>query len=310
MSRQGDYCIISVLRVLTMQTYRLSLDMDIADSEIGHLTRADEEIVDDFASQQIVLVVLQQVVSDELHGTIRYDISVFLLSVLYASQSFSWIFWDIAASQQVGGKTLSPGKIVVAGQNCVVSVDEYIVQELAHITSVPLIGEVEDYVFLLLPSLQDSDTTAIVNKSLLTHATLVAHLDEISLIFLEYIFPLRIFQRLQSLNPWVPASHELLGETLHNLVGIDTLITLALDMVKHDFLLPHAVELRIKRHEGDITFRSLVKNWRFPANDTAKYSVIRIWSIIFFSHIFNFSQIQLIINNVYKGLKPTLYRPL
>ena len=53
-----------------------------------------------------------------------------------------------------------------------------------------------------------------------------------------------------------------------------------------------------------------MKNWRFPANDTAKYSVIRIWSIIFFSHIFNFSQIQLIINNVYKGLKPTLYRPL
>lgn len=106
------------------------------------------------------------------------------------------------------------------------------------------------------------------------------------------------------------SSHELLGETHHNLVGIDTLITLALDMVKHDFLLPHAVELRIKRHEGDITFRFLMKNWRFPANDTAKYSVIRIWSIIFFSHIFNFSQIQLIINNVYKGLIPTLYRPL
>ena len=56
-----------------------------------------------------------------------------------------------------------------------------------------------------------------------------------------------------------------------------------------------------------------MKNWRFPANDTTKYCVIRIWSIIFFSHIFNFSQIQPIINNVYRrdtDIVPTIFARL
>lgn len=55
-----------------------------------------------------------------------------------------------------------------------------------------------------------------------------------------------------------------------------------------------------------------MKNWRFPANDTTKYCVIRIWRIIFFSHIFNFSQIQPIINNVYRSdteIVPTILAP-
>ena len=105
-----------------------------------------------------------------------------------------------------------------------------------------------------LPSLQDSDTTAVVHVGLLTHASLVAHLDEISLVFFQHILPFCVFQRLQSLYPWVPACHELLGETLHDLVCIDTLVALALDMVKHDFLHSHAVERRVKRQEGNITF--------------------------------------------------------
>lgn len=44
-----------------------------------------------------------------------------------------------------------------------------------------------------------------------------------------------------------------------------------------------------------------MQNWRFPANDTAKNCVIRIWSIIFFSHILIFFQIQPIIYNLYRN---------
>lgn len=101
MSRQGDHGIIAVLCVLAMQSDCLSLYMDIADSEIGHLARADEEVVNDFARQQIVPVMLHQKISDELHSAIRYDISAFLLPVLDTFQTFCWVLGYIASSQQI-----------------------------------------------------------------------------------------------------------------------------------------------------------------------------------------------------------------
>lgn len=139
MSRQRNHGIIAILSVLAMQSECLSLDMNITDSEIGHLSRADEEVVNDFTRQQIVPVMLHQIISDELHGAVRYDISAFLLPGLDTFQTFGRVLGDIAASQQISGETLSPGKIVVAGQDCIIAVDENVVQELANINSVPLV---------------------------------------------------------------------------------------------------------------------------------------------------------------------------
>lgn len=130
-----------------MQSECLSFDMDITDSEIGHLSRADEEVVDDFTRKQIVSIMHQQIISYELHSAVWYDISAFLLPVLDTFQTFCWVLGYIASSQQISGETLSPGKIVVASQYCIIPVDENVVQELAHITFVPLIRKIESYVF-------------------------------------------------------------------------------------------------------------------------------------------------------------------
>lgn len=151
MSRQRNHSIIAIFSVLTMQSECLSFDMDITDSEIGHLSRADEEVVDDLTCKEIVPVVLHQIISGELHGAVRYDISAFLLPVLDTFQTFCWVLGYIASSQQISGETLSPGKIVVACQDCIIAVDENVVQELANINSVKLVGVVERYSFLLLP---------------------------------------------------------------------------------------------------------------------------------------------------------------
>lgn len=98
MRRERDHGIIAILRILSMQTDCLSLDVDIADSEIGHLSRSDEEVVDDFTRQQIVPVVLHQIISDELHGAVRYDISAFLLPVLDTFQAFCRVLRYIPSS--------------------------------------------------------------------------------------------------------------------------------------------------------------------------------------------------------------------
>lgn len=95
MSRQRNHSIITIFSILTMQSECLSLDMNITDSEIGHLSRADEEVVNDFTRQQIVPVMLHQIISDELHSAIRYDISAFLLSVLDTFQTFCWVLISI-----------------------------------------------------------------------------------------------------------------------------------------------------------------------------------------------------------------------
>ena len=131
--------------------------------------------MDNFTRQQIVPVVLHQIISDELHGAVRYDISAFLLPVLDTFQTFCWVLGYIASSQQISGETLSPGKIIVASQYCIIPVDENVVQELAHITFVPLIRKIESYVFFFLPFFSDPYTAAVVNKSLLTHTSLIAH---------------------------------------------------------------------------------------------------------------------------------------
>ena len=98
MSRQRNHGIIAVLRVLAMQTDSLSLDVDIADSEIGHLSRSDEEVVDNLTCQQIVPVVLHQIIPYELHSAVWYDISAFLLPVLDTFQAFCRVLRYIPSS--------------------------------------------------------------------------------------------------------------------------------------------------------------------------------------------------------------------
>ena len=116
MSRQRNHSIIAIFSVLTMQSECLSFDMDITDSEIGHLSRADEEVVDDLTCKEIVPVVLHQIISDELHGAVRYDISAFLLPVLDTFQTFfdELTFLNCRFSERKVIKTERISKILVS----------------------------------------------------------------------------------------------------------------------------------------------------------------------------------------------------
>jgi hypothetical protein len=58
-----------------------------------------------------------------------------------------------------------------------------------------------------------------------------------------------------------------LGDALHQLISIHSLIMLALDVVKHNLLLVHLADSWIEARERNITLAFLMEGRKLPRND-------------------------------------------
>ena len=100
-----------------------------------------------------MLVIQHEIITNLLHDVVWYNITALLLTVFDSAESTHWVLRDIASLKEIRCEGSQPSKIIITSCNGIITIEEYIVQELRNDMSIELISKSELDILLLLPSL-------------------------------------------------------------------------------------------------------------------------------------------------------------
>ena len=283
---QRYHGIIMVLSVAAVQVQRLSLHRKVAHFKVAHFLGTHEKIVQDVARQQVMLVMLAQPLVQIRQHLVGDDVAALALApALHQRIAGRRVYAYVASLKKVLAERLEPRQVIVACLQRVVAVDEDIVQELAYNKVVELVY-VEEVDFLLsFPLAQDVQAAIVRRDGFLAHVVLAEELKQVLLILLAHGVELRVLERLHALYPRVPAAHQFLGQSFHEVFTILPLLPLAVDMSQHDLLHAQLALFRVECGERDVTLRGLVKLRQLPADNLMDCRLFFFRKQIFFWHL-------------------------
>ena len=139
MSGEGNEGMIGIVSVVGMESECVSVDMNMRDCEIGDVWRGDEEVVNDLRGEEIVGVMVDEIMCDEVDGGVGYEMCGFVVGGVDRLERLSWVVGYIGGREEIRGESVSGGKIVVGGEECIIGVDENVVEEVGKIKCVGLV---------------------------------------------------------------------------------------------------------------------------------------------------------------------------